>query len=89
MSDFDDKLKDHLLKYHLRDLEHDAEIVKLTGQNESLFDDIDRLRAEIKQLQQDLVIGIRQRQNKAEDFLTREGYRACDIPACNCGSWHK
>lgn len=22
------------------------------------------------------------------DFLRREGYRRCDIPACNCGSWH-
>jgi len=34
VSDFDEKLKDHLLKYHLRDLQHDAEIVKLTGQVE-------------------------------------------------------
>ncbi|MCP4897850.1 MAG: DUF550 domain-containing protein [bacterium] len=22
-------------------------------------------------------------------FLEREGYRKCDIAACNCGSWHK
>ena len=22
-------------------------------------------------------------------FIEREGYRKCDIPACNCGSWHK
>ncbi len=21
-------------------------------------------------------------------FLERHGYRRCDIPACNCGSWH-
>lgn len=21
-------------------------------------------------------------------FLERRGYRRCDIPACNCGSWH-
>lgn len=21
-------------------------------------------------------------------FLEREGYRRCDAPACNCGSWH-
>lgn len=26
---------------------------------------------------------------KAEAFLEREGYRQCDIPACNCGSWHQ
>lgn len=23
------------------------------------------------------------------EILEREGYRRCDIPACNCGSWHK
>ena len=45
--------------------------------------------AEIERLQRDLAVGVRQRQNDAEDFLRREGYRACDIPACNCGSWHK
>lgn len=22
-------------------------------------------------------------------FLEREGYRRCDAPACNCGSWHQ
>ena len=26
---------------------------------------------------------------KAFVFLEREGYRQCDIPACNCGSWYK
>lgn len=25
----------------------------------------------------------------AEQFLEREGYRRCDIPACNCGSYHR
>lgn len=24
-----------------------------------------------------------------DDFLRREGYRPCDIPACNCGRWHR
>lgn len=57
MSEFDEELKDHLLKYHLRDLEHDAEIVKLTEQNESLWQDKEALEAEIRQLQKDLVIG--------------------------------
>lgn len=23
------------------------------------------------------------------DFMMREGYRPCHIPACNCNSWHK
>ena len=26
--------------------------------------------------------------SKAEDFIASRGYRPCDIPACNCGSWH-
>lgn len=30
----------------------------------------------------------RARAQKADGFLEREGYRRCDIPACNCGSWH-
>lgn len=25
---------------------------------------------------------------KAQDFIARRGYVRCDIPACNCGSWH-
>jgi hypothetical protein len=25
----------------------------------------------------------------AEAFLEAEGYRRCDIAACNCGSWHR
>lgn len=25
---------------------------------------------------------------RALRFLERRGYRRCDIPACNCGSWH-
>jgi len=48
MSDFEEQLKDHLLKYHLRDLQHDAEIVKLTGQNESLWDDVERLQGALQ-----------------------------------------
>lgn len=29
-----------------------------------------------------------ERGQKALDFIERRGYRRCDIPACNCGSWH-
>jgi hypothetical protein len=25
---------------------------------------------------------------EAEAFVAREGYRRCDIPACNCNQWH-
>lgn len=28
------------------------------------------------------------RQRAAEDFISARGYRRCDIPACNCNSWH-
>lgn len=27
-------------------------------------------------------------QQKAERFIESHGYRRCDIPACNCHSWH-
>lgn len=36
-------------------------------------DEIERLRAEVVRL---------------TDVLRRNGFRECDIPACNCGSWH-
>jgi hypothetical protein len=31
----------------------------------------------------------RDRADAAMAVLTREGWRYCDIPACNCGSWHR
>lgn len=30
----------------------------------------------------------RDRLQAASDYLSRRGYRFCDIPVCNCGSWH-
>ena len=51
--------------------------------------EIERLTERVKRLESDLAVGVRVRQNDAEDFLRREGYRACDVAACNCGSWHK
>ena len=27
--------------------------------------------------------------SRTHDFLLREGHRFCDIPDCNCNSWHK
>jgi hypothetical protein len=32
---------------------------------------------------------IQQRLDKAEWVLNNSGFRRCDIPACNCGSWHQ
>lgn len=31
---------------------------------------------------------LQQRLDEMDSFLTRRGYRRCDIPACNCGLWH-
>lgn len=30
-----------------------------------------------------------QRRDAAVSWLERNGYRYCDIPACNCGSYHQ
>ena len=26
---------------------------------------------------------------RAEEFIRNLGYSRCNVPACNCGSWHK
>lgn len=31
---------------------------------------------------------VRSEERMAQDFLERNGYRKCDIPSCNCGSYH-
>ena len=37
----------------------------------------------------DAIFYYRQRLEVADGVLERDGYRRCDIPACNCGSWHR
>jgi hypothetical protein len=37
----------------------------------------------------DKVLRIRDEHERAVNFLEGRGYRRCDVPACNCGSWHK
>jgi hypothetical protein len=37
----------------------------------------------------DKVLRIRDEHDRALNFLEGRGYRRCDTPACNCGSWHK
>jgi hypothetical protein len=32
---------------------------------------------------------LKERLEKAEWVLRTSGFRKCDIPACNCGSWHQ
>ena len=34
------------------------------------------------------VVALEAERDAALDFIRREGYRRCDIAACNCGSWH-
>jgi hypothetical protein len=37
----------------------------------------------------DKILRIRDEHERALNFLEWKGYRRCDTPACNCGSWHK
>ena len=51
---------------------------------------IDQLRADLAMAQAE-VLRLRydlERADEYERFLRCEGYRRCDIAACNCGSWH-
>ena len=45
-------------------------------------------RIDVLELPAQNYTSVRLRAEKAEAFLEREGYRSCDTPACNCGSWH-
>ena len=36
----------------------------------------------------DETVQARNARRHAEDFIASRGYRRCDIPACNCGTWH-
>ena len=50
---------------------------------------MDRLdEANLREARQALKQIARDLQGDAVDFLRRQGYVRCDIPACNCGSWH-
>ena len=43
--------------------------------------------AEVGRLAAALAQGQKER-DEVRDFLERQGYRRCDIPACNCPFWH-
>lgn len=45
------------------------------------LDDVDAAADSIEALLADV--------RSLEDVLERAGFRRCDIPACNCGSWHQ
>jgi hypothetical protein len=34
------------------------------------------------------IAALTRERDEARDFILRAGYRRCDVPACNCGSWH-
>lgn len=49
------------------------------------------LESETKESLAAMVVDLRERNatlEKARDFLHSRGYHPCDIPACNCGSFH-
>jgi hypothetical protein len=50
------------------------EVVETRVQRDGLGDAVKMLRHEL---------------DEVRAFLEREGYRRCDILACNCGSWHQ
>jgi len=37
----------------------------------------------------DRLAEMREQRDEARRFIERTGYRRCDSPACNCGSWHR
>lgn len=61
--------------------EHAAdEIERLRAELADAIKAIDRLHDERRELMTEC--------KELTDVLLRNGFRRCDIPACNCGSWH-
>lgn len=61
--------------------EHAAdEIERLRTELADAIKAIDRLHDERRELMTE--------RKELTDVLLRNGFRRCDIPACNCGSWH-
>lgn len=52
------------------------------------IDDRDVTESKIQRLESELSAVTRER-DEARDRLQRSGFVRCDIPACNCGSWHQ
>ena len=50
--------------------------------------ELSALRARVAGLERELADVRHTLDTDALRFIEREGYRRCDIPACNCGSWH-
>lgn len=81
---------------------HPSEVIEAYAEDgslhQSIAQEIEGLNAEIAELTRDRITvseavrqlneAVRER-HRAEVFLERAGYRQCDIPACNCGSWHR
>jgi len=56
------------------------EVMRLRDAFTALRDENARLRAQLAEVSDDKYVAI--------TALLRHGFRRCDIPACNCGSWH-
>lgn len=61
----------------------EAEVLEWQNAAASNGADFDRVHAENEALRQKA-----SELDRAHRFIESEGYRRCDIPACNCGSWH-
>ncbi len=55
-----------------------------------IAEDYAPLRAELARVtgERDRLAERAERGERALSFIEVQGYRRCDIPACNCGSWH-
>src|SRR4030066_9870 len=60
----------------MSDLTRCIEFLRSFGAYDHWADEIERLRTENETL------------GNLQDVLIRNGFVRCDIPACNCGSWH-
>lgn len=69
---------------------HDAAdaIERLTAERDSLSLAYKTSEDDVFNLTQKVIPNLRAERDVAIDALRRAGFVECDIPACNCGSWH-
>ncbi len=39
-------------------------------------------------MKDDIISSLERERDELREVLLRNGFVTCDIPACNCGSWH-
>lgn len=92
--------KNSLIKY-LKDAGHaaaassrDTELKAMQYDMEEAVDGLNQTIREVEELRaaassrDELVSSLQEKLRRAEWFIDKEGYRRCDIAACNCPYWH-